>query len=250
MKKEFLLFEEARNFVRNLKLKSQKEWNKYIKSGNKPDNIPSDPYIAYKDNGWLNWGDWLGTFTIKNKDFLPFEESRNFVRTLKFNNRKKWKLYCKSGKPDNIPSNPNVVYKDNGWYNWGDWLGTYTIATFNKEYLSFYDAKIYVHTLNLKTKIEYVKYIKSGNKPDNIPSDPYKVYYDKGWINWGDWLGTFTISNQNKQLYYLSEEEFQQFIIANFSDIHPDDMDEAYSNFWNKNEPINLPKYPKIFYNQ
>ena len=28
-----------------------------------------------------------------------------------------------------------------------------------------------------------------GIKPDNIPSDPRKIYKSKGWINLYDWLG-------------------------------------------------------------
>jgi hypothetical protein len=34
-----------------------------------------------------------------------------------------WCEYCKSGqKPDNVPSNPDEVYKDS-WISWCDWLG-------------------------------------------------------------------------------------------------------------------------------
>jgi len=54
-------FEDARAFVRGLKLKSVKEWLTYCKSGQKPDDIPSHPELVYADAGWVGWSDWLGT---------------------------------------------------------------------------------------------------------------------------------------------------------------------------------------------
>ena len=45
---EFLSFNEARKFIRTLNLKSKKEWIKYCNSGNKPNNIPSNPDVYYK----------------------------------------------------------------------------------------------------------------------------------------------------------------------------------------------------------
>lgn len=34
-----------------------------------------------------------------------------------------WREYCESGqKPDNVPANPDEVYKDS-WTSWCDWLG-------------------------------------------------------------------------------------------------------------------------------
>ena len=46
--KKFRDFESAREFVRSLGLKSPKEWDEYVKSGKKPDNIPSNPSSYYK----------------------------------------------------------------------------------------------------------------------------------------------------------------------------------------------------------
>lgn len=59
-RKDFLSFEEAREFVRKLGLKSQKEWFQFAKSNKKPENIPLDVYEKYK-NKWLSWPDFLGT---------------------------------------------------------------------------------------------------------------------------------------------------------------------------------------------
>lgn len=35
-----------------------------------------------------------------------------------------WLRYCTSGqKPDDIPSRPDIVYRDQGWTSWCAWLG-------------------------------------------------------------------------------------------------------------------------------
>ena len=38
---------DARKFVRSLGIKNQKEWRDYCNSGNKPDNIPTNPWEYY-----------------------------------------------------------------------------------------------------------------------------------------------------------------------------------------------------------
>ena len=58
-------FEDAREFVRSLKLKSQSEWFMYCigelpEKGNKPDDIPRNVYASYKTKGWVSWPDFLG----------------------------------------------------------------------------------------------------------------------------------------------------------------------------------------------
>ena len=56
----WLSFEAARAVVRQLKLKSHKEWYEWSKSGQRPANIPSSPDQVYRDAGWVSWPDWLG----------------------------------------------------------------------------------------------------------------------------------------------------------------------------------------------
>jgi hypothetical protein len=70
------------------------------------------------------WEEFVSEYKKANtSDFLPFEEAREFARNLKLNGDKDWKKWCKSGKkPDDIPSAPNIIYKDSGWVSWGDWL--------------------------------------------------------------------------------------------------------------------------------
>jgi hypothetical protein len=57
--------------------------------------------------------------------------------------------------------------------SWGDWLGTGTIASFDREYRSFVEAREFVHSLHLKGQDEWFDYCKSGKKPQNLPLRPY-----------------------------------------------------------------------------
>ena len=111
MKKKYRSFKEAREFARSLGLKNTKEWREYNKSGKRPNDLPKAPEHAYKNKGWTTWGDFLGTGNVREKDFLPFEEAREFVRSLGLKGQKEWAEYSKSGKkPDDIPGHPWNVY--------------------------------------------------------------------------------------------------------------------------------------------
>jgi len=55
---EFLPFEEAHQFVLNLGLKTHKEWNEYVKSGQKPENLPAQPSAFFRSK-WVSFRHWL-----------------------------------------------------------------------------------------------------------------------------------------------------------------------------------------------
>ena len=188
--REFRSFREARKFVRPLGLKNSKEWNEYSKSGKRPKDIPSCPEKTHKEE-WKGYGDWLGTGNIANfnKKFRSFKEGRKFARSLGLKSSAEWKEYAKSGERlKDIPSNPGTVYKED-WKGWGDWLGTGNIATSSRVYRPFKEARKFVRSLGFKNTKEWHTYVKSGEKPKDIPSNPQKVY-EKDWKGFGDWLGT------------------------------------------------------------
>lgn len=83
-RKQWRPFESARDFARSLGLKSQKAWKTYRKGGSRPEDIPGSPDEAYKDKGWISWGDFLGTGNNQNnkKAYRSFEACREFARTL------------------------------------------------------------------------------------------------------------------------------------------------------------------------
>jgi hypothetical protein len=179
--RDYRLFEDARKFVQSLNLSGQKDWANYAKSKNKPKDIPTAPETVYKNKGWNGMGDWLGTGNIApiNRQYRSFEVARSFAQSLNLKSRKGWEEYSKSGnKPDDIPLIPRRNYKKE-WKGWGDWLGTGNISDKLRKYRSFEDAREFVHKLGLKGYDDWVKYCVSGNKPDDIPSNPWNTY--KKW---------------------------------------------------------------------
>jgi len=212
MKKQFRSFEKARKFAQSLKLKNIREWDNYCKLDVIPNDIPKAPDQKYKNNGWINWGDFLGTGTVAPKDiqFKPFFQAKQFVHSLGIKSLKEWREYSKSQRPTTIPGNPEKIYKNKGWKGYGDWLGTGTVATFNIKYRSFEKAREYVHSLGITNQRKWVEYAKSGKKPDDIPSAPQKPYKNKGWINYGDWLGTGTIRHRDRK--YWSFEKAREYV--------------------------------------
>ena len=194
-------FQQARKSVHAFRLKSTPEWKKFCKGelpekGILPKDIPSNPNLVYKDQGWMSWPDWFGTFTSARGKFRTFKRARKFVRGLGLKGQSEWNQYCtgelpeKDRLPRDIPSNPNAAYKNQGWKNMGDWLGTFSIASRLREYRPFRESRKLVHGLALRSHAEWKKYCKEGKLPQDIPVAPDRKYKDEGWVNWGDWLGT------------------------------------------------------------
>jgi len=241
---KFLPFIEAREFVRKLNLKNEEEWREYYRNLNKPCRFPASPATVYKDQ-WTSMGDWLGTGFIAHKyrNFLPFKKARKFVRDLNLKGEKEWRSYYLSGeKPDDIPTNPNVVYKDKGWFSMGDWLGTGSISSRKRTYLPFVEARIFVRKLKLKNFKEWMEYCKSGKRPNNIPSGPCQIYKNKGWKSNGDWLGTGTIDNRKKK--FISFKDAKKFVLS---------LDLKSYKEWNRycksgKKPKGIPSLPSTQY--
>ena len=181
--------------------------------------------------------------SLSKFNWMDFEEARRYVRTLNIKNSNDWYLFRKSGnKPKNIPSNPNIIYLNLGWKNFGDWFGTDNTQVSNKKFLDFEEARNFARSLSLKKTVEWVEYCKSGNKPDEIPSSPHQYYKNKGWISNGDWLGTSTVSHNKKVfLDYLEARKFVRKL--NFNK-QKDWFDYSKSG----NRPDNIPGNPRDAY--
>ena len=214
--REHMSFEEARKFAQGLGLKSSTEWRKYTKSNDKPKNIPPRPDYAYKNKGWVGYGDFLDTG--RTREYLSFEEAREFVHSLKLTGMNEYRELCKTDKiPKNIPRTPYTVYKNKGWISFGDWFGTGTVSShkISENFLSFDELKIEMKKLAKKYDIrnysDWRKFVASGKKPDNIPSNFDKIYL-KEWKGIGDLLGTGQVSYRIIAKNYLSFKDAKPLI--------------------------------------
>ena len=241
---EWLPFEEARTLVRNLNLKSQKEWWVYTKSNDRLENIPVAPDIVYKNDGWVSLGDWLGYSTRSKKTiWLSFDEARRIVRKIGLKSFSEWQKFSNSDEMHtNIPMSPHIKYQKLGWIDWGDWLGI--PSTKNINWLPFEEARAKVRALGLKNVKEWIAYYKSNEKPIDIPSAADRTYKNEGWISWGDWLGIDRISNSKKQ--YLLFEEARNHVHS----LKLNSKTEWDSYCRSKNKLSTIPNYPNEKYSK
>ena len=246
-KGDYYSYENSRKIIHTLNLKSAKEWRNFCKTEQLHKKIPKTPNQVYENNGWIDWGDWLGTRTpsSRNRKWKKFEDARKFVHSLNLKSEKEWNLYCKSGnKPQDIPQAPRRIYA-NKWISMGDWLGTGRVQDQKRFFMNFEDARKFVHSLNLKSAKEWQEnYLKSGNKPDNIPASPQYSYKRKGWISWGDFLGTRNKSNILKTKQFLPFNHARKFVHSLKIDSQKKWNDYCYSD----QKPENIPSNPQQVY--
>ena len=65
------------------------------------------------------------TYSFKGRYYLNYFKARTKARSLNLQSSTKWKLYCHLNDtlPYGIPESPEIVYRNNGWVNFNDWLG-------------------------------------------------------------------------------------------------------------------------------
>ena len=182
-------------------LKNHKEWLSFARSKDKPYNIPSRPEKVYKDKGWIGFRDWLGTtigwdgewedflgtgtVATQNKLFLTYEKASELVIKLKIKTYGEWTLFKKSSTfhKYNLAKAPETVYKDKGWKGYPSFFGKIKVEKYD-----LIAAKKYIKTKKIKTLKEWQNFSKT-DRPEFIPSNPQRLYRDKGWKGWDDFLG-------------------------------------------------------------
>ena len=199
----FLSFKKAREFARDLQLASGAEWREYSagRLGGllRPDNIPSNPQLTYKDKGWIGMPDWLGngntSYTIESP-FWDFERAREYASSLRLKNFTEWRAYVSGDLPEHgrrprlLPSLPNTTYKGKGWINYADWLGSGDQSPFHQDFLPFEEARDLVWKLRVESIDEYHQILMDSELAKLLPRSPDKVYKGKGWKGLYDYLGT------------------------------------------------------------
>lgn len=240
--KNFLKFEDAKTFIQKLKLKNHKDFISFIK--NNDCSIPSDPNRYYKNLGWISWGDFLGNGNTHRKSFLTYNESVKKLEIVKLKSSIDFRKWIKNNKNSNIPTNPNVVYK-NEWISWNFFLSTNNLSNIekNENFLSFSDCKEYLNKMKIKSATQFRRW---KNRPNFIPSLPNKSY-TKEWISWSDFLGTDNISMKEKKSKFIDYEsakkylqdkaishkfDYRQFIINNNIDFLPLRPEYVYRKSW------------------
>jgi predicted RecB family nuclease len=124
-KKKMLTYNEAKIYVQALGLKTQQEYFKWRKSGDRPETIPSSPNIVYKE--FEGWGKFLGTDRVANqkKEYWDYEEAKIFLKIFFIRSLDHFRQLCAAGAiPITIPKNPYAYYsKHDSWVSYEDFFG-------------------------------------------------------------------------------------------------------------------------------
>ncbi|MBW8050092.1 MAG: hypothetical protein FVQ77_07095 [Cytophagales bacterium] len=138
----------------------------------------------------------------KKYKYIPYNKAEEITIAAGLNSRSEWKKWFKSIKIDGYPSNPPRAYPAK-WKSWGEFLGTGTIATYNRNYRTYSEVKKFAICKKLNSQQEWREYVKTNCLPHDIPHNPYQVYKNE-WKSWGVFLGT-----QNKTPKILSDNELK-----------------------------------------
>ena len=181
-KKYHKTFKYVKNWVnKNIPdLKIKEDWLEYIKNNTLPKFIPKHPYTAYKCKGWISWGDFLNN---GKETFLDYINCKIWIKNNYPNitTQKTWRQN-KHLFPGFIPKRPDSTYSKSGWISWKSF--------YQKEFMSYDDCKKWLNYNypKINTRNYFDIFSKSSDRPLNIPSCPYIVYKDNGWISWSKFL--------------------------------------------------------------
>ena len=114
------------------------------------------PTFKQKNNNSLN-------YYFKGRRYFDYSKARSKVRSLRIESASKWKKYCylNDNLPYGVPESPEIVYRNNGWKNFSDWLGTKIVKKTNNK-----RRKRRTKTKSIKLKKRTVK-LKSVNQVKN-----------------------------------------------------------------------------------
>ncbi len=119
----FRSFAAARAYVRQQGFRNSNEWRAWCAAGNRPADIPALPNKVYGSQGWVSWGDFLGTGNIHPSRVRrrSFAAMRAFVRRLSLRSSGE---YVRAKRDGRIPGDiPLRIEEQPEWKGWADFLG-------------------------------------------------------------------------------------------------------------------------------
>jgi len=165
----FPTYEEALKRVQDKGIKSMSEY----KVSYKELGLPSAPSDHYKNAGWIDWYEFLGT---KPHSLPTYEEAKRIVQEKGVGQISEY-LSCYKGL--GLPSEPHNTYKGKGWINWFEFLGKK-----GGSYPKYDEAQRILKEKGINSIPKY----KASYKALGLPSAPERHYNGHGWTGWHDFF--------------------------------------------------------------
>ena len=169
-RQKFLNYNEAKDYLKNLDIKTQRAYKKWQKE-NRIKFLPNWANGYYKE--WISWNDYLNKKSFAEQ-ILNYNDAKNFVKiNLLEKTQRGYIKWQNSNKINFLPSNPSKFYKE--WITWADFVSSNTLS--NKEIssklLKYDEAKVLLYKFNMKSSSEYINWFKNIN--NNVIKVPYKI---------------------------------------------------------------------------
>jgi len=139
-----------------------------------------------------------------NKTDVHYDVSDDLLDSIKSLLNKVYR-FCGDRLPDIV--NRSIIEYQNQECFIGDDRYHSLIDEFENRWLSYDDAKKAIQEMDVppRTQPLFKKITLLGILPKGIPKDPYDYYRESGWISWGDFLGTGSVSTSKQKFFPLSE---------------------------------------------
>ena len=242
----YMEYDEAKYMLSTLKIKNSLEYKELVKNG-KLEKLPTRPERYYKKRGWMSWADFLSNNNIiacqdRVDYYYCFVDATKVVQKLRFKNITDYhkRARCIDNR---LPRNPDTFYSE--WDGWSKYLGIDIISDNQKHanYLSYDEAKVYMKNNypNIKSGSQWKKFRDNNDIPLFLPLNPWHTYKNKGWLGWGDYLGTGNVSNKDK--VYLPYEEAEKIIHT-----YSLNNNREWREFIKNNKNLGIPSSPDKTY--
>lgn len=174
LENQYETYSEAKAAAQLLGAKSAKD---YMKSYKEDSRLWRNPSLIFKYSGWVDWYEFLGNTKPQSK-YETYAEAKNAAQILGIIDSPNYKERYKEDPL--LPSSPKIKYKNSGWTNWSDFLGTLT------KYKTYAEAQTAAQALGIISGRDYVERYKEDPR---LTATPHKKYRNSGWVGWPNYLG-------------------------------------------------------------
>lgn len=173
--------------------RSTNQFIKYQQTFKLPLNIPTNPRLTYKEYE----GDTI-FFGKRAPRYLTYLQGRELVRSLKLTSTPQYFKHVAEHETHKtcyrLPRRPDMLKSwEPYWTGWNDFLNTNNKSPSQRraEFLSYEEAKAFVHQLKLKSRAEWDEWA-ATSCPSFLPKLPERTYSDQFALK--DWLGLDVVS--------------------------------------------------------
>ena len=235
-KKIFRSYESAQALMKKLGIHTYRQFQEWKRSGQRPEDIPSHPRDVYKSE-WKSWNEFLGTENVRRKIFRSYESAQALMKKLGIHTYRQFQEWKRSSqRPEDFPSNPRNTYKSE-WESWGEFLGTENVH--KRNFRSYEAAQALMKELDIHTYEQFQEWSRSGQRPEDFPSDPPRTYKSK-WKSWGAFFNKKGFRSYEaaqalmKELGIRTQKQFQEWSRSGERPLDfPSNPHNAYKSEWN-----------------